>query len=108
MVHSTNSSPSRLKEGEMSEDNEVIGAPTSGRNTPNGILKRKSEEGEGSKKRKKKKALKANGQSHSRRRPSISKPARDSRDDPTPPTPATETRSPSPVIDFDGLSRPSK
>lgn len=45
--------------------------------------------------------------SHSRRRLSVSKPARDPRDEAPPATPATE-RSPSPVIDFDGLSRPSE
>lgn len=41
----------------------------------------------------------------------MTKPARDPLDDPSPRTPveeAPETRSPSPVIDFDGLSRPSR
>jgi len=46
------------------------------------------------------------------RRQSISKAARDPRDEPdsssAPPTPEIQTRSPSPVIDFDGLSKPSK
>ncbi|EHL01943.1 putative GTP cyclohydrolase 1 [Glarea lozoyensis 74030] len=40
----------------------------------------------------------------------MSKPARDARDDPSPTRPnldVDEVRSPSPVIDFDGLSRPS-
>lgn len=51
--------------------------------------------------------------SSSKRRHSISKAARDPRDEPkkkkkkTKPE-GTETRSPSPVIDFDGLSRPSR
>ncbi|KAH8654029.1 hypothetical protein BGZ60DRAFT_386808 [Tricladium varicosporioides] len=80
----------------------------------NGTSKRKSEEeGHGTKKKKRKskteKSSKMNG-SLSKRRHSISKPARDPRDDPSPVRPSkdeTETRSPSPVIDFDGLSRPS-
>jgi GTP cyclohydrolase I len=103
--------PPAKAESDSSE--EEIGSPhAGGQNTPNGIgnLKRKSEEGEGSKKRKRKRASKANGELHSRRRHSVSKPARDPRDDPSPSRPAPETpgtRSPSPVIDFDGLSRPS-
>ncbi|TDZ38254.1 GTP cyclohydrolase 1 [Colletotrichum spinosum] len=58
-----------------------------------------------------------NGHSHThkKRRPSLSQPARDPRDTTTPkkkkskqPKPeGVVTRSPSPVIDFDGLSRPS-
>ena len=90
---------------------------SSGQNTPNGTLKRKSEgEGHANKKRKKKskleKSLKMNGiHSHSKRRYSVSKPARDPRDEAaSPPRSAKDdagTRSPSPVIDFDGLSRPS-
>lgn len=60
--------------------------------------------------------------SSSKRRNSISKAARDPRDEPPTKTkkkaktkhdaevevPEVETRSPSPVIDFDGLSRPSR
>ncbi|KAE8446516.1 GTP cyclohydrolase 1 [Mollisiaceae sp. DMI_Dod_QoI] len=85
--------------------------------TPNGSLKRKSEvDGIDSKKRKKKsksdKRPKLNGsKSHSKRRLSVSKPARDPRDEASPARPELETpdtRSPSPVIDFDGLSRPSR
>lgn len=51
--------------------------------------------------------------SSSKRRNSLSKAARDPRDEPerkrkkTSKREETETRSPSPVIDFDGLSRPS-
>ena len=84
--------------------------------TPNGILKRKSEsDGQSSKKKKKKsksdRGSKINGIPHSKRRHSVSKPARDPRDEASPIRPSRElagTRSPSPVIDFDGLSRPSK
>lgn len=85
----------------------------------NGTLKRKSDadaEGGSEIKKKKKKSkaergLKLNGpKSHSKRRHSVSKPARDPRDEASPERPELEieTRSPSPVIDFDGLSRPSK
>ncbi|KAA8573385.1 hypothetical protein EYC84_004971 [Monilinia fructicola] len=78
-----------------------------------GSSKRKSESigegGEVSNKKKKKKS-KANGHGH--RRHSVStKPARDPRDEATDTpeeTPIEVSRSPSPVIDFDGLSRPSK
>jgi hypothetical protein len=64
---------------------------------------------EGNKKRKnKEKGSKVNGhKSHKRRRYSISKAARDPRDEASPIEPETDSRSPSPVIDFDGLSRPS-
>jgi len=97
----------KVKNEEASEDSDINISPSPKINTSNGASKRKLDDGEGSKKRKRKRELKANGQSHSRRRHSVSKPARDPRDEASPPTPATE-RSPSPVIDFDGLSRPSK
>lgn len=42
-----------------------------------------------------------------KRRHSVSKPARDPRDEASPVRGDIGTRSPSPVIDFDGLSRPS-
>jgi GTP cyclohydrolase I len=42
-----------------------------------------------------------------KRRHSISKAARDPRDEASPLEPEPGTRSPSPVIDFDGLSKPS-
>jgi GTP cyclohydrolase I len=83
-------------------------------NTLNGALKRKSESESHSSKKKKSKSergSKINGIFHSKRRYSVSKPARDPRDEASPPRPSQElagTRSPSPVIDFDGLSRPSK
>lgn len=75
-----------------------------------GSSKRKSESnGEGGEISKKKK--KANGHGHRHRRHSVStKPARDPRDeaaDTPEETVIEESRSPSPVIDFDGLSRPS-
>ncbi|CAD6447377.1 563f6cf9-14ca-43d0-a938-37acd8659378 [Sclerotinia trifoliorum] len=80
-----------------------------------GISKRKSEsswEG-GEMTKKKKRKSKANGHhGHGHRRHSVStKPARDPRDeaaDTPEETPVEVSRSPSPVIDFDGLSRPSK
>jgi hypothetical protein len=43
-----------------------------------------------------------------KRRHTLSKATRDPRDEASPVEPDVGTRSPSPVIDFDGLSRPSK
>lgn len=82
-------------------------------------LKRKTEvDGEVSKKRSRKsrgdRSAKVNGsKSLSKRRHSVSKPARDPRDQASLPESPREdddaaVRSPSPVIDFDGLSKPSK
>ena len=105
------------KESEEDEEtiNKVPDSSSSELGTANGTLKRKSEnEGQSSKKKKKSKSergVKANGIPHSKRRHSVSKPARDPRDEASPLRPSQElagTRSPSPVIDFDGLSRPSK
>jgi len=101
---------------DKSEDVESgLNSNSSDQEISNGKLKRKSEsEGNGSHKKKKKSKSdrgKINGVSHGKRRHSVSKPARDPRDEVYPPTPLLEvagTRSPSPVIDFDGLSRPSK
>ncbi|KAL8377922.1 hypothetical protein RB595_008552 [Gaeumannomyces hyphopodioides] len=68
---------------------------------------------EHSKKSKRRKAAAGPGAPHgglSHRRLSLTKAARDPRDEPPPPPPPAkidESRSPSPVIDFDGLSRPS-
>ena len=104
MVEFTNPS-SRYKEPSM---NGELSALSSAQGTPNGTW---NEGVEGSKKRKRRsRGSKTNG-SVSRRRLSVSKPARDPRDEASPTRPDTEavgTRSPSPVIDFDGLSRPSK
>ncbi|KAJ8071958.1 hypothetical protein OCU04_002261 [Sclerotinia nivalis] len=85
------------------------------RESNGGNSKRKSEsnwEG-GEMTKKKKRKSKANGHhGHGHRRHSVStKPARDPRDeaaDTPDETPVEVSRSPSPVIDFDGLSRPSK
>ena len=83
-----------------SDDNELMGLNSQAADST------AQKDGEG-KKRKRKKDNKVNGHSSSRRRLSVSKPARDPRDEASPPRLFTETRSPSPVIDFDGLSRPS-
>ena len=104
------------KESEEEEDlNRRPDSSSSELGTPNGTLKRKSEsDSQSSKKKKKSKSergAKGNGIPHSKRRHSVSKPARDPRDEASPFRPSQElagTRSPSPVIDFDGLSRPSK
>jgi GTP cyclohydrolase I len=97
------------------DSNRTSGSSASEQGTPNSSRKRKSDSQiEGNKKKKKKskaeKSLKANGVSNSRRRHSVSKPARDPRDEvfSGPGQGLSETRSPSPVIDFDGLSRPSR
>ncbi|TPX08672.1 uncharacterized protein E0L32_009861 [Thyridium curvatum] len=86
------------------------GAMTSKTSSVNGeAAKRKDGE-----KRSKKKSKKSGLHRSSKRRHSISKAARDPRDEPESPPPKKSkkeegavTRSPSPVIDFDGLSRPS-
>ncbi len=97
--------PAKVKETGSSEQE----------NTLNWALKRKIEfESQSSKKKKKSKlerGSKINGISYLKRRHSVSKPARDPRDEASPSRPSQElagTRSPSPVIDFDGLSRPSE
>jgi GTP cyclohydrolase I len=69
-------------------------------------------EGEGHKKKRKNKDRRSkDGERRppsKKRRHSLSKAARDPRDEASPVEPDVGTRSPSPVIDFDGLSRPSK
>ena len=60
-------------------------------------------------KKRKRDRKKSRGRSLKRRHYSIGKAARDPRDEASPPhEPQPGSRSPSPVIDFDGLSRPSK
>jgi hypothetical protein len=66
------------------------------------------QEDEESRKKRKRDKKKSRGRSLKRRHYSISKAARDPRDEASPTEPEPGTRSPSPVIDFDGLSRPSK
>ncbi|THV51541.1 hypothetical protein BGAL_0107g00140 [Botrytis galanthina] len=97
------SNPEGNKEEVEKENREFNGASSKRK------LENHGEGGEISKKKKKK--SKANGHGH--RRHSVStKPARDPRDeavtDTPEETPIEVSRSPSPVIDFDGLSRPSK
>ncbi|PMD21760.1 GTP cyclohydrolase I [Hyaloscypha hepaticicola] len=107
--------PAKVR-GKEEEIDQVSASSSSELGTPSGTLKRKSEsDGQSSKKKKKKpkseRGAKFNGMSHSKRRHSVSKPARDPRDEASPLRPSQEpagTRSPSPVIDFDGLSRPSR
>jgi GTP cyclohydrolase I len=100
-------------------DEESLSMPdlsSSDNEAANGTLKRKSEvHGQVTKKKRRKsdKSSKVNGsKSHSKRRHSVSKPARDPRDEASPAESVGEdnavARSPSPVIDFDGLSKPSK
>ena len=91
----------------MASDSEDIEAT-------NGKAKIAEEHLEGSSKRKRKsksRSDKANGlEVKKKRRHSVSKPARDPRDQASPLSSEPDvvgTRSPSPVIDFDGLSKPS-
>ncbi len=111
MVQFTNSLTKDIGEEDTSAGN-MSSANSLNQDTPNGISKRKAD-GEGQerkKKRKSKSEKKLNGISRSKRRHSVSKPARDPRDEASPYASVLEddeTRSPSPVIDFDGLSKPS-
>lgn len=78
----------------------------------NGAKKSRVEVEGPSKKRKRrsKSERSTKGAPHKKRRHSVSKPARDPRDEASPVASEpdnTEARSPSPVIDFDGLSKPS-
>jgi GTP cyclohydrolase I len=66
------------------------------------------QEDEESRKKRKRDRKKSRGRSLKRRHYSIGKAARDPRDEASPHEPEPGSRSPSPVIDFDGLSRPSK
>jgi GTP cyclohydrolase I len=115
MVHFTHL-PSRETE------EETVDMPESGSSDPeglNGKLKRESHiDGEESKKKRKRskveRSTKVNvSKPPSKRRHSVVKPARDPRDEaPQSTSPGEDgeavVRSPSPVIDFDGLSKPSK
>ena len=103
----------RLPSKAIDEDEDDINRPASSNssdiNAANGNLKRKSGENQEGKKKKRKRVT-VNGVHKSKRSHSVSKPARDPRDEAPPPRLSTDiagTRSPSPVIDFDGLSRPS-
>jgi len=93
----------------VGEESAIQEESSAGENAPNGTANDTVDLGGKGKKRKRKRALKANSGSTARRRLSVSKPARDPRDEAAASLlePLTETRSPSPVIDFDGLSRPS-
>lgn len=83
-----------------------------------GEKRRRNNSPEYRQKKKRRSSDKAEGvngsQASSMRRPSLSKAARDPRDEPELPWKKPKrqdgkaTRTPSPVIDFDGLSRPSK
>jgi GTP cyclohydrolase I len=107
----------RLPSKAIDEDEDDINRPASSNSSDNNAardgsqnLKRKSGLNQESKKKKRKRVATVNGVHKSKRSHSVSKPARDPRDEASPPRSSTDitgTRSPSPVIDFDGLSRPS-
>ncbi|PVH79639.1 GTP cyclohydrolase I [Cadophora sp. DSE1049] len=106
--------PSKNKDSDSENAVKMTSSNSSDQDMPNGSVSKGAGTEEGhTKKRKRKqkseKGVKVNG-SHAKRRHSVSKPARDPRDEASPVRPQKEiagTRSPSPVIDFDGLSRPS-
>jgi GTP cyclohydrolase I len=111
----------RLPSKATDEDGDDINRPpssiSSDNNAVDGNLKRKSgADGQSHESKKKKRKQKServtvNGGHKSKRSHSGSKPARDPRDEASPPRSSKDiagTRSPSPVIDFDGLSRPSR
>ena len=116
MVKFAKSPLRQTKDEEYKNDHSAM-ASSSEDETSNGTVKPQAEvemEGQISKRKRKSKSekpSKINGESSKKkRRHSVSKPARDPRDQASPATsePGIGTRSPSPVIDFDGLSRPSK
>ncbi|KAI1458847.1 GTP cyclohydrolase I [Annulohypoxylon moriforme] len=126
MAHFTESKPNNQESITASSSNSVTGVSDVD-DSVNGSEKRARDESRDDKKsrsRKRRRRAKDGGiseinghDSSSKRKNSISKAARDPRDEPTerkkkkakPEAPeGTETRSPSPVIDFDGLSRPSR
>ena len=90
-----------IADSAMASDSEDVEAP-------NGKAKIADESQKKRKRKTKSKADKINGSK--KRRHSVSKPARDPRDQASPLSSEPDlvgTRSPSPVIDFDGLSKPS-
>jgi len=105
MAHSTTDAidPTR---SQKAENGNAAPIPTTNGSKRKFSSDEETEETTNKKKRKRKdKKNKLNGRRHS-----ISKPARDVRDDPSlpkPPKPEEGSRSSSPFIDFDGLSRPS-
>ena len=104
--------PTQGKEEDEEAITEMPALSSSEEGAANGSSKRKSDdEGHGKKRKRKSKSEKGSKVNGVKRRHSVSKPARDPRDEASSPRSKKElvgTRSPSPVIDFDGLSRPSK
>lgn len=106
--------PSKPKDSDTEDAVKMTSSNPSDQELPNGsgLQKGNAEDGHSKKRKRKQKSEKGgkvNGSS-AKRRHSVSKPARDPRDEASPVRPQEEiagTRSPSPVIDFDGLSRPS-
>lgn len=95
---------SSIAESAMASDSEDLEAT----NSKAKQAEQQSHSEQQQKKRKRKKSDKVNGTK--KRRHSVSKPARDPRDQASPLSSEADvvgTRSPSPVIDFDGLSKPS-
>ena len=75
---------------------------------PNRTSEDDARQEDGNQKKRQRDRKQPSGRLVKRRHYSISKAARDPRDEASPTEPEPGVRSPSPVIDFDGLSRPSK
>ncbi|KIN00091.1 hypothetical protein OIDMADRAFT_54697 [Oidiodendron maius Zn] len=75
---------------------------------PNRTSEDDTRQEDGSRKKRQRDRKQPSGRFLKRRHYSISKAARDPRDEASPTEPELGVRSPSPVIDFDGLSRPSR
>ncbi|CAG8980194.1 hypothetical protein HYALB_00012386 [Hymenoscyphus albidus] len=113
MVQFTNLPTKGTTDGEEHNFAIMSSSNSSDADIPNGSSKRRSDDegSKSSKKRKRKEKEKSSRKTNgvSKRRHSVSKPARDPRDEASPASKddEDEVRSLSPVIDFDGLSRPS-
>ncbi|TVY43215.1 GTP cyclohydrolase [Lachnellula subtilissima] len=104
--------PAPRKEDDAEAISDMPSVTSSEDGIHNGTSKRKSDdEGQNKKRKRKSKSEKGSKVNGVKRRHSVSKPARDPRDEASSSRSKKElagTRSPSPVIDFDGLSRPSR
>lgn len=98
-------SDTKNRNGESTDDSRA--ASEDGTNSKRRQAVNGGEEGH-KKKRKHKDRKSKDGRALKKRRHSLSKAARDPRDEASPIELESGTRSPSPVIDFDGLSRPSE
>ncbi|RFU34026.1 hypothetical protein B7463_g2318, partial [Scytalidium lignicola] len=108
MVHLTDATVEVKNNNGNSANESAVSSPErhSNRASQSDTITRQ-DDGQSRKKRKRGKKKLREDRSSKRRHSSISRAARDPRDEASPAEPDPGTRSPSPVIDFDGLSRPS-